>query len=324
MDIENGQEIGRVRELVIHPQKRDLLALLVEDEQWWKEAKAISFPLIYGMGEYAVTVQNRQCVAALSELPEIQKTLAMSVHPIGSNVITRSGQLLGQVEEFYLDPKSGKVQAYQLKLKDGETEKETYVLPSVHVLTLGKNIVVVTDDAREHLVSSEEEVQQVAQAKVEPELPPEMLEEKPSQLVEEALEKQLPEPKLEKSQQAEAATAEQKEQAVEMPTQPVTEKPREKEQAPQEVAAAEASPVKASSAPAKPQQQARVEQKASSFASQFIERVKRSLLGKTVKRNVLMPDGSLLVKEGDIITQEVLEKAATDRKLLTQLNFAVK
>lgn len=332
VDIEEGTQLGRVRELVIHPHKRDLMALLVEDERWWKEIKAISFPLISGIGEYAVTVQNRQCLVSLSELPEIEKTLEMRVHPIGSNVITRSGVLIGKVNEFFLDPKDGKVKAYQLQIQDlpEGNNGPGKILPSNQVLTLGRDIVVVADTACEAFVESTEEIEK--EETPLPKEPPKLVEEKPSKILEEALQAEKKEAQPVPEETKAEAAVEKVAPAVEKEVkgeQPPKEEPAPAPQPPEPEKVAtivSAEKKEEKPAPEKPAvpPTAPAPKPAASFSDQFIQRVKQTLLGKTVKREVLLGDGTPLVKPGDRITEETLEKTGGDRKVLTQLNFAVK
>lgn len=69
ISIQEGQEIGTVKTLVINPEKGSIDFLTIEHEDWQVSVKAIPFKKIIGIGEYAVTVESDRAVIDLNEIP---------------------------------------------------------------------------------------------------------------------------------------------------------------------------------------------------------------------------------------------------------------
>lgn len=341
IDVEQGLEVGKVKDLVVHPQRREVIALLVEDERWWREAKAVSFPLIYGLGEYAVTIQNRQCIVPLNTMPEIEKLLETGVHPIGIDIMTRAGRYVGHVSEFYVDTGSGKIVAYEIhRIGDGEEEK-SYILRDDDVMTLGRKMLVISDDAEERLSPKEETEEEAAPAPrpprrppaqaaapapapAAPPAPPPLPQESPAVAVpveaEAPAEAPPPEPapKLEPAPEPAPAPAPAPAAARELEAVPQAEAPAEAAQAgPEPKAATTPQPQtpKPASAPAPAG--------SPSISKIFEERQKKFLLGKKTTRQIVGSDGAVIAQEGETVSEEMIERAKAAGKFM-ELSISVK
>ncbi|RFU66102.1 PRC-barrel domain-containing protein [Peribacillus glennii] len=153
ISISEGQEIGTVKTLVINPEKGSVEFLTIEHEDWQGSVKAIPFKKVIGIGEYAVTVESENSVIDLNEIPIANQLVNKKIKITDAKVITRKGQLLGSVLEYFIDDENGNVIGMLIKLKEKEI-----VLPSETVLTYGKDILIVTEDASEHFLESAEQL----------------------------------------------------------------------------------------------------------------------------------------------------------------------
>ncbi len=174
VSIEEGEEIGTVRMLIPDPHEPKIIGIVVEDREWFKGAKIVTFDKIFGLGESAVTIINKQQLSKVDTFPEVEDVLLRGISLLGSRVLTRKGEALGQVEEFYIE-KDGKIIAYEVDMKD-----DVKFLPSEEVLTIGKGIIITKEDARERLLaslhepkSSKEKNKGISEEKSTPEKPKE-------------------------------------------------------------------------------------------------------------------------------------------------------
>jgi uncharacterized protein YrrD len=166
ISIYDGSEIGRVKSLVINPEKGSVDFLTIEHEDWQVSVKAIPFKKVVGIGEYAVTVENENAVIDLNEIPIANQLVNKKIKINDTRVMTRKGQMIGNIQEFYVDDETGAIVSLELQAKDS-----TYFLGTEHVLTFGKDIIIVNEDAAEYFKGTFEQLedpQPIVEEEVEP------------------------------------------------------------------------------------------------------------------------------------------------------------
>ncbi len=161
VSIEEGEEIGTVRMLIPDPHKPEIIGIVVEDREWFKGAKIITFDKIFGIGESAVTIDNKGDLSKVDDFPEIEDVLLRGIQLLGSRVLTQRGEFLGQVEEFFIE-KNGKIVSYEI-----DAENDVRFLPSEEVLTIGKGIIITKEDSKERLLSSLEKKEKLKEERRE-------------------------------------------------------------------------------------------------------------------------------------------------------------
>lgn len=149
ISIQEGQEIGTVKTLVINPEKGSIDFLTIEHEDWQVSVKAIPFKKIIGIGEYAVTVESDRAVIDLNEIPIANQLVNKKIRITQTKVMTRKGQLLGETAEFYTDEDTGNILGVEIQLSDAAA-----VLTAEEILTYGKDILIVKEDASERFLNS--------------------------------------------------------------------------------------------------------------------------------------------------------------------------
>ncbi|NMH69883.1 photosystem reaction center subunit H [Bacillus sp. RO3] len=142
ISISDGSEIGKVKSLVVNPEKGSVDFLTIEHEDWQVSVKAIPFKKVVGIGEYAVTVENENAVIDLNEIPIANQLVNKKIKINDTRMMTRKGQMIGNIQEFYVDDETGVIVSLQLHAHD-----HTFFLGTEHVLTFGKDIIIVNEDA---------------------------------------------------------------------------------------------------------------------------------------------------------------------------------
>ncbi len=153
ISINEGAEIGTVKSLVINAQQGSVDFLTVEHEDWQISVRAVPFKKIVGVGEFAVTIEDRNSIFDLTEIPIANDLVQKKISISGARVIDRKGQLLGEVGEFYINEDNGSILGLTIGMKDKEA-----VLKSEFVVTFGRDLIVVKEESQLHFLNEPEQL----------------------------------------------------------------------------------------------------------------------------------------------------------------------
>jgi uncharacterized protein YrrD len=264
ISISDGVQIGKVKTLVINPEKGSIDFLTIEQEDVQLSLKAIPFKKVVGIGEFAVTVESDSAVIDLAEIPIANQLVNKQIRIKNTKAMTRKGELLGEVIEYFVNEETGEIIGIELKI--GERQA---VLPSDFVLTYGKDIIIVNENASSSLLDEAESLVQKEQTP----------DEKKTEQVDELLASiptnkfiELTSPSAETEQQW---LAEIEEVAVEQPTNESEEMSSEDDEA----------------------------------LNVLREKQIELLQGKRVTKDILDRNGNVLIEAGTILTVEHITKA---------------
>lgn len=137
ISIDEGRELGTVKELVINPTEKEVTALLVEDTKWFMGAKTFPFSSISGIGQYAVTIEKGDSVSSVLDSPELLELLNIDVKIIGSKILTKTGQIQGKVVDIIVDD-AGKIITCDVEDMNGTMT----TISSDQVVTFGKEVTI--------------------------------------------------------------------------------------------------------------------------------------------------------------------------------------
>jgi uncharacterized protein YrrD len=150
-----GEEIGSVAQIVVDPVRGNVAGLTVIVKGWFKGEKGLEFESVYAFGDYAVTVQRAGQVVPLDSLPTLQKL----VHDYTINnmrIITLEGKLIGTIDDFYFDKKTGHIERYILT---GGIIKTLYKgrasIPSGSIEKIGRDVAIAMTNVEETLQKEE-------------------------------------------------------------------------------------------------------------------------------------------------------------------------
>jgi uncharacterized protein YrrD len=147
ISIADGVQIGTVKTLVINPEKGSIDFLTIEQEDVQLSLKAIPFKKVVGIGEFAVTVESDSAIIDLTEIPIANQLVNKQIRIKNTKAMTRKGQLLGEVTEFFVDEETGEILGIELNVNSRQA-----VLSSEFVLTYGKDIIIVNETAPSSLL----------------------------------------------------------------------------------------------------------------------------------------------------------------------------
>ncbi len=284
VSIAEGEEVGIVKDFIFDPTKNAVVGMVVEDRAWFKGAKTIRFERIHNIGDYAVTVENTNAVVSLETEEEFIGLLERAIGIIGSKVITKGGRMIGFIREFSIDPHTGQVTGFELaedlQLKAGSKK---LIIPHDQVITVGRDVLVVTDDVESFLV---EDFSGVPAGDAPRPVAP-----------------------------APAAAAPAAESAAPAPLLSGLGEPSEDDVMVSKELQHELEAAAGTEAPAE-------EKKGGSMLDVFKKRQIAYLSGKKVSKDIEGDDGSVVIKEGEVIDDEVISRADAAGKFM-ELSMSV-
>jgi uncharacterized protein YrrD len=154
ISILDGNQLGNVKSLVINPEKGSVDFLTIAHEDFQVSVKAIPFKKVIGIGEYAVTIDSESAVIDLNEIPIANQLVNKKIKITNTKVLTRKGELLGEVGEYFIDEDTGHILGMELNIPD-----RLVGLSSDAVVTFGKDIIIVKEDASSTFLDSTDQLQ---------------------------------------------------------------------------------------------------------------------------------------------------------------------
>ncbi|MEW6623733.1 MAG: PRC-barrel domain-containing protein [Bacillota bacterium] len=153
--LQNGQQIGRVKGLIIDPDETSVVALLVENKALYKDKMVVQYGKVYGIAE-VVTVKYANSLEKAQASSPIGRLLRDKIAFYGAKVITEDGSIIGTIDDFLFDTATGKIETLVISGKIHEKIfKGTLELPISQVTTIGRDAVIAKSRAVDALVEPE-------------------------------------------------------------------------------------------------------------------------------------------------------------------------
>lgn len=162
ISLENGEELGKVKSLLLDPSRLVVSGLILgEQKKLFKDQKVILFENVEHVGEDAVTVSTAATIQKISQSSFLAELAKNPCSLIGSRVMTEEGKVLGTIAEYYLDTTNGSILSLELSgsLAD-KFFKGFAALEISAVKTVGRDVVIVSKSAEELLKHNENPLQE--------------------------------------------------------------------------------------------------------------------------------------------------------------------
>lgn len=146
-DVSNGRIVGRVHRLIIDPDARKVIGLLLAT-RLGRETRCLPFRNIHSIGEHAVTVRGMEAIARLADLPDMDEMLRSQRRIYHSPILTEDGSFVGDVDEFTVNGQTGRIES--LLISGGLIQdlfRGQVGLPAHLVVTIGEDATIVRDQA---------------------------------------------------------------------------------------------------------------------------------------------------------------------------------
>ncbi len=150
--LEEGLHIGSVKELVLDPAGKKVAALVIEQKGWFKEQRFIPYHKVHSVGDDAITIEKTSGVQKAAGLPDIVKLLKDRVKIIGAKIVAENGNVLGFVDEYYIEVETGNITGLEFSGSlINNMMKGRAFLDISYVRTVGREVIVVTNEAGENI-----------------------------------------------------------------------------------------------------------------------------------------------------------------------------
>ncbi|ACV61160.1 conserved hypothetical protein [Desulfofarcimen acetoxidans DSM 771] len=161
ISLEEGQQIGNIKGLIIDPVKKVVSALVIEQKGWFKEQKFIPFNKINSVGNDAITVEQSNTIQKGTVMPDIYKLYKANLEINGTKIVTETGTALGYIDEYYVQLTDGAIAGIEFsgKLINSMLKGKAY-LDSSFIRTIGKEVIVVYEEAMDNIIKLEGGIQE--------------------------------------------------------------------------------------------------------------------------------------------------------------------
>ncbi|MFZ5990030.1 MAG: PRC-barrel domain-containing protein [Bacillota bacterium] len=151
ISISDGIEVGRVKNVIINAEKGAIDYVVVDSGIQILSAKIIPTDNVLGIGEYALTIENEEAINELSKIPAAIDLLQKNIQVKGTKVLTKKGRLIGEIGDIYVDEDEN-CKIVGLEYIADITAKKIRIIPRDSVITFGKNLVVVKENVESTLL----------------------------------------------------------------------------------------------------------------------------------------------------------------------------
>jgi uncharacterized protein YrrD len=136
---EGGQEIGKIKDLVVDPTGRQVIGFVVS-EGLFGGAKVAPWQALQAIGPDSVVLNAAASVVKASQAPDIKAVLDKEVNIRGLQLQSTEGKELGKIEDFRFDERTGALEGYELA---GGLFSHKSFLPMPPSIELGKDVAFV-------------------------------------------------------------------------------------------------------------------------------------------------------------------------------------
>lgn len=141
ISISDGTQVGIVKDIILNPQGKTLDFIMVDQPADYFGAKVIAFSDILGLGEFAVTISNTGVIQDVAQVIEAQNLLKQDTRVLGTKVLTKKGQLIGEVKEIVINEETGEIAACQY-----ESDGQMHEIGANQIITLGRELLIVESE----------------------------------------------------------------------------------------------------------------------------------------------------------------------------------
>lgn len=141
ISISDGTQVGVVKDFVLNPQEKTLDFLIIDQPTDYFGAKVLPYADMLGLGEFAITIPNSEVIQDVAQNMEVQNLLRQNTRVLGTKVLTKKGQLIGEVKEILIDEETGRIAACLF-----ESDGRMHEVEAEKIITLGKELLIIEGD----------------------------------------------------------------------------------------------------------------------------------------------------------------------------------
>ena len=154
LGVEDGLRIDTVNDLVIDPDGRRLIALVIDEGGFLSSSKVIPIDDVTSFGKDAILVKNSQSVVVVADDPGLRELVGRKDKLLGKKVYTLEGNAQGTISDVYFDEATGAIIGYEVSggVLDDLATGASY-LPTEAITTIGPDAIYVVPEAEDALAA---------------------------------------------------------------------------------------------------------------------------------------------------------------------------
>ncbi len=141
---DTGKKIERILDLIFDQERNQLLGFLVEEKGLFRDAKVIPLKEVQAIGLDAIVVHSKESVAEAHHIPAIAEILQHNNVLKKTKILTTAGLNLGELVDLFFDEQSGLVEGYEVS---GGVFADAYsgrlFVPAPETLKIGYDVAFV-------------------------------------------------------------------------------------------------------------------------------------------------------------------------------------
>jgi|LFRM01.1.fsa_nt_gb uncharacterized protein YrrD len=154
ISLEEGQQIGRVRGIVVDPESFSIAALVTDKQGWFGDYKVVPFSKVMSIGDHAITIDKKSSIEKPSNLPEIARLMKGKQPLLGAKVFSESGTLLGIVDELLYNKETGVIDSLEISGRFLESVFRGRIsIPASAVKIFGRDAIIVDNNYKRNMRS---------------------------------------------------------------------------------------------------------------------------------------------------------------------------
>src|SRR3954451_365714 len=144
LSLSTGQRLESVNDLVLEPDGRRMIALVVSEGGILTSSKVVPSSEVSSYGKDAVVVRAPDAIISASDQPELRAAVNHNDKILGKAVFTTTGDKLGAISDVYFDERTSDVMGYEVSSGlIGDTTKGTSYLATDEITGIGPDVIYV-------------------------------------------------------------------------------------------------------------------------------------------------------------------------------------
>jgi uncharacterized protein YrrD len=144
---DTGEIIEQVEDILFDSQQNKILGFLVDEGGMFRSARLLPFENILIIGDDGITVHDRSAVVNAQDIKEMQSTVHTKNTLLGTRVMTEDGKNLGKIQDVYFDEIIGTIEGYEVSGgMFADAMSGTAFLPSPKTINIGRDVAFVPSD----------------------------------------------------------------------------------------------------------------------------------------------------------------------------------
>ena len=144
VSFDTGEQFEKIQDLIFDQNNNQLLGFVVDEGGWFSGARVLPLNRVQALGPDAVIVPDKKAVIPADNEPAFRSILERNNILKGTKIVTTDGKDLGSLVDLYFDEQTGVVEGYEASggiFADAVSGRS--FVPAPHALKIGEDVAFV-------------------------------------------------------------------------------------------------------------------------------------------------------------------------------------